>query len=89
EAWLLVETSAAELIRQTTGAASSMPGPLRLKDSLVRTKVLSFEQEQVFEHLRRLRNEAVHALDAEFSQNAVSSYIRAAVTMAAYLEVMS
>ena len=36
--------------------------------------------------LRTVRNEAVHAVDAEFTRDAVEDYAEAALTMAIYLE---
>jgi hypothetical protein len=90
EAWLMVESSAADLIRKR-GASSlnSAPGPLRIKEGLRRAEVLTPPQEDAFEHLRRLRNEAVHAPDAQFTPAAVSSYIESALAMAAYLKDMT
>jgi hypothetical protein len=90
EAWLIVEASAADLIRKKgLSSLNSTPGPLRLKEGLRRAEVLTPPQEDAFEHLRRLRNEAVHAPDAQFTPAAVSSYIESALAMAAYLEDMA
>lgn len=63
-----------------------MPGPMRLRDSLIRLEVLTAKQAEVFESLRDLRNKAVHFPDAEFTKAAIASYIEAALSMASYLE---
>ncbi|WP_422011087.1 hypothetical protein [Roseateles sp.] len=84
EAWLLVESAAADAIRRT--GLDTMPGPQNLMQRLQKGGLLRPRQMGVFENLRRLRNEAVHSADAIFSQEAVLSYVESAVTMAAYLE---
>jgi len=87
EAWLLVEAAAADLIRkQASATLTANPGPLRIREGLRRAEVLTPPQEAAFEHLRQLRNQAVHAPDAEFTSAAVASYIESAVAMAGYLE---
>jgi hypothetical protein len=88
EAWLLVEGAAADLLRnqQSMTTLSANPGPMRIREGLRRAEVLTPPQEAAFEHLRRLRNEAVHAPDAEFTAAAVASYVQSAVAMAVYLE---
>jgi hypothetical protein len=90
EAWLIVEASAADLIQKKgPSSLNSTPGPLRIKQGLRRAEVLTPPQEEAFEHLRRLRNEAVHVPDAQFTAAAVSSYIESALAMAAYLKDMT
>lgn len=90
EAWLLVEAAAADLIRkQSSMALTANPGPMRIREGLRRAEVLTPPQEAAFEHLRRLRNEAVHAPEAEFTAAAVAGYIESAVAMASYLEDMA
>lgn len=87
EAWLLVEGSAADVVRKKNVAHSSRyPGPLRLRESLQQAEVLNERQLMVFESLRRLRNEAVHVPDAQFTKEAVGDYIDAALLMASHLE---
>lgn len=87
EAWLQVEAAAIDVIRKRTDAShSSVPGPMRLRDNLVRAEVLNSKQVEVFEMLRILRNEAVHYPDAQFTKASVVNYIDAALAMAAYLE---
>ena len=90
EAWLHVEATAANFIRLKTAApSSSTPGPLRLLEGLRRAGILTPPQEAAFEQLRHLRNEAVHAPEAEFTPMAVSNYIQSALAMANYLEDMA
>lgn len=87
ESWLQVEAAAADVIRKRgTANLSSMPGPMRLRDGLIRLEVLNSKQAEVFESLRELRNKAVHFPDAEFTKSAIASYIEAALSMATYLE---
>lgn len=87
EAWLQVEVAAVDVVRKRTSTSlNSMPGPMRLRDSLIKAEVLNPKQVAVFENLRALRNEAVHFPDAQFTKESVSSYIEAALAMASYLE---
>ena len=87
EAWLQVEAAAVDVVRKRTSTSlNSMPGPMRLRDGLVRAEVLNTKQVAVFENLRTLRNEAVHFPDAQFTKESVASYIEAALAMATYLE---
>jgi hypothetical protein len=90
EAWLQVEAAAADAVRKRAlGPVGPMPGPMRLRDGLIRAEILSASQVKVFERLRFLRNEAVHVPEAEFTKDAVSSYIDSALAMAAYLETVA
>jgi len=90
EAWLLVESAAIDAVRKSGVAPlKSMPGPMRLRDYLVKAQLLNQEQQAVFEKLRVLRNQAVHAIDAEFSSSAVKNYVESALQMAIYLEEKS
>jgi hypothetical protein len=87
ESWLQVERAAADIIqKRSMSILSSMPGPMRLRDGLIRLGILNEKQLEVFESLRTLRNEAVHYYDAEFSKAAIANYIEAAITIAVYLE---
>ena len=87
EAWLQVEAAAADVVRKRGQVGiSSTPGPLKLRDGLQRAGLLSARQVAVFEDLRRLRNEAVHVPDAQFTKASVASYIEASISMASYLE---
>lgn len=87
EAWLLVEAAAADVLQKRCAqAVSSFPGPLRLRQGLQRAEVLNERQLAVFEELRRLRNEAVHVPEAQFTKPAIANYIDAALAMASYLE---
>lgn len=87
EAWLLVESAAIDAVRKAgVSSFKSHPGPMRLRDYLVKAGLLNPDQQAIFEQLRRLRNEAVHAKDAEFTQSSVESYIESALHLAIYLE---
>lgn len=87
ESWLIVESAAIDALRKSNGmTAKSSPGPMRLRDYLVKAGFLDPKQQAVFEQLRSLRNKAVHATDAEFSSTAVSNYVDSALQMAVYLE---
>lgn len=85
EAWLLVETAAIELVRaRGINEFRSHPGPQRLGTYLVKAQALTAGQQEVFERLRQLRNEAVHRAEAEFTTAAARDYIDAAFMIAAY-----
>lgn len=87
EAWLLVESAAVDVIRKRgLSDVRSLPGPMRLRDNLKRADLLNPTLLGLFEDLRRLRNEAVHVSDAQFTPTAVANYIRVALKMASYLE---
>jgi hypothetical protein len=87
ESWLKVEVAAVDVIRRHTNTSlTSMPGPMRLRDHLIRAEVLNKKQIEIFENLRELRNQAVHFADAQFTREAVESYIDAALMLATYLE---
>ena len=87
EAWLLVESSAADVI-QKRGIAerSRYPGPMRVGQNLRKAEVLNSEQVEIFEKLRALRNQAVHVAEAEFETSDVQEYVGLALSLAAYLE---
>ena len=87
EAWLQVEAAAVDAVKKK-GILSfkSMPGPMRLRDYLIKSELLNKEQVNIFEKLRVLRNEAVHVAEAEFTENVVKDYISSALKLAAYLE---
>ena len=90
EAWLLVETSAANYLGKHHDALrATYPGPLRILEGLRQAEVLTLPQEAAFEHLRRLRNDAVHTPEAEFTSKSVSNYVESALAMTAYLEGIS
>jgi len=88
ESWLLVEAAAVDVIRKKKimNEPRRYPPPQRLRESLERAEALNNRQLYVFESLRRLRNEAVHVADAEFTKEAVNNYIEAALLMATHLE---
>lgn len=87
EAWLQVEAAAVDIVKKKgISSFKSQPGPMRLRDYLIKGKLLDSRQTAIFEQLRQLRNEAVHVADAEFTPDAVSNYINSALKIAAYLE---
>ena len=87
EAWLVVEAAAVDVAKKKgISTFKSHPGPMRLRDYLVKGDLLNKDQQEIFEQLRFLRNEAVHVADAEFTKKAVDDYIASALQMAGYLE---
>lgn len=87
EAWLVVEAAAVDVAKKKgISSFKSHPGPMRLREYLVKGDLLNKDQQVVFEQLRNLRNEAVHVADAEFTRKAVNDYIASALQMAGYLE---
>lgn len=87
EAWLAVEAAAVDLVRKSgVSDLRSAPGPMRLRDYLLKAGVLGPAQKKIFEDLRNLRNEAVHAQDAQFTQIMVNNFIETAMQLAIYLE---
>ena len=87
EAWLVVEAAAVDVAKKKgISNFKSHPGPMRLRDYLVKGDLLNKDQQEIFEQLRFLRNEAVHVADAEFTKKAVDDYITSALQMAGYLE---
>ena len=87
EAWLVVEAAAVDIVKKKgISTFTSHPGPMRLRDYLVNGGLLNKDQQVVFEQLRKLRNDAVHVADAEFTRKAVDDYIASALQMAGYLE---
>lgn len=90
EAWLLVEAAAADVIqKKNLGNITNFPGPLRLRESLQKGNILNTRQLAVFEQLRKLRNDAVHVPDAQFTKEAAISYIQPALAMSAFLESLT
>lgn len=90
EAWLLVEAAAADVIqKKNLGSVSAYPGPLRLRENLQKGHILTNRQLAVFEQLRKLRNDAVHVPDAQFTKEAATSYIQPAIAMSAFLEQLA
>lgn len=90
EAWLLVEAAAADVVqKKNVGTTPRYPGPLRLRENLQQAEALNPRQLRIFETLRKLRNEAVHVPDAQFTKEAVANYIAAALTMASHLEKLA
>jgi uncharacterized protein YutE (UPF0331/DUF86 family) len=86
EAWLKVETSAAELaVRLKPDSASKYPSPLRLREILTSSGILNRRQAKAFDALRKVRNRLVHAGNVQFSEDAVAEYLASAESMAMYI----
>jgi len=85
EAWLLVEVAAAKALSTLGVSSTKAHAPLRLQERLRDAGVLTPPQEIAFEHLRRIRNDALHLADVGLSSSAVLSYIDSAIAMATYL----
>lgn len=89
EAWLLVETAAAETIqKRSLSPAEKASGlaPLRIGDILRRGGVLGPAQMEIFNRLRELRNKAVHIGDSTFHLQEVKEYIDLASSLASRIE---
>ena len=88
EAWLQVETAAAEAIQskspEHTGK-SRMLAPLRLGEMLNRSQIINNAQREIFNRLRDLRNKAVHIGDATFNPIEVTEYIDLASSLASQI----
>jgi hypothetical protein len=88
EAWLQVETAAAETVQRLSLAPSNKVvgvAPLRLGDYLRRGDILNPAQMEIFNRLRELRNKAVHIGDATFQLQEVMEYIDLASSLAAQI----
>jgi len=87
EAWLQVEAAAVDAIKkQGISSFKSMPGPMRLRDYLIKGGLLNKNQINIFEKLRSLRNQAVHVAEVEFTEEVVKDYVDSALKLAAYIE---
>ena len=86
EAWVRVEQAAAAVVKKGMLRLPASPGPLQLLRALQQLDVLTPPQVSAFEHLRSLRNMAVHGTDMEVTPEAVNDYIVSAVAMAGYLD---
>jgi hypothetical protein len=60
-----------------------------LRQALLQADILAPSQLDAYGSLHKLRNEAVHAPDAQFTPTDVANYIQAALAMAAYPEIRS
>lgn len=87
EAWLVVEAAAASALTKA-GSPAIRPeaGPLKIQVGLRQGGILTPPQEVAFDHLRRIRNQALHLSDVDLSPAAVGSYIRSALAIAVYLK---
>jgi len=84
EAWLQVESAAADVIenRKLTTSFKRTIAPLRFAELLSRNEILDSSQMEIFHKLRDLRNKAVHIGDATFILEEVAEYIDLALSLA-------
>lgn len=87
EAWLQVEHSAQEVIRdqKLTDRSIRLAGPKRLREYMEKGKILTSEQREIFERLRTLRNQAVHYAEVDIPVDQVYEYVDLALALAAQL----
>ena len=88
EAWLQVETAAAQAIQSREpqlATKTRMASPLRLADMLNRREIINGQQMEIFHRLRDLRNKAVHIGDATFHVDEVMEYIDLASSLASQI----
>lgn len=84
EAWLQVESAAADVIesKKLTTSFKRTIAPLRFAELLSRNEILNSSQMEIFHQLRELRNKAVHIGDATFKLEEVTEYIDLALSLA-------
>lgn len=88
EAWLQVETAAAETLQAKGPDLTSkvqMPSSLRLGEMLNRREIINGAQREIFNRLRELRNKAVHIGEATFHPSEVTEYIDLASSLASQI----
>lgn len=88
EAWLQVETAAAEALQAKDPDLTSkvrMLAPLRLGEMLNRREIINRAQREIFDSLRELRNKAVHIGEATFHPSEVTEYIDLASSLASQI----
>ncbi|USX22503.1 hypothetical protein NHH82_10245 [Oxalobacteraceae bacterium OTU3REALA1] len=86
EAWLRVESAAADLaMKLKPNSAPKYPSPLKLKEVLVHAGIFDRRQAEAFDALRKIRNQLVHVVNAQFSEDTVAEYLESANAMAAYI----
>ena len=88
EAWLQVETAAAEALQSRDPSLASqvrMAAPLRIGELLNRRQIINAQQLEIFHRLRALRNQAVHISGATFQLNEVIEYIDLALSLASQI----
>ncbi|KWS17192.1 hypothetical protein AL064_26055 [Pseudomonas syringae pv. syringae] len=87
ESWVRVEAAArAALARSSANPAKSYITAARLAQELSGVGALSETQVTLYHELRRLRNDAAHAVGAEPTQDSVHSYIELATDLQSHLE---
>lgn len=88
EAWLQVESAAAEAIQTrepSLGKKLSAVAPLRLAEYLDRYRIINPAQAKIFTRLRDLRNKAVHMNEATFHLDEITEYIDLALSLASQI----
>jgi len=86
EAWLRVESAAADFAAKfQPGSALKYPSPLKLKEMLIKAGVFDARQAEAFDSLRKIRNQLVHVMNSQFSEDTVAEYLASAEKMARYI----
>lgn len=86
EAWLRVESAAADFAAKLQpNSAPKYASPLKLKEMLVSARVFDKRKAEAFDSLRKIRNQLVHVMNAQFSEDTVADYLASAETMARYI----
>lgn len=86
EAWLMVESAAADFAAKLDpNSAPKYPSPLKLKETLVKAGIFDRRQAEAFDALRKIRNQLVHVMNAQFSEDTVADYLASAEAMAMYI----
>lgn len=86
EAWLRVESAAADLaMKLNPNSAPKYPSPLKLKEILVHAGIFDRRQAEAFDALRKIRNQLVHVVNAQFNEDTVAEYLESANAMATYI----
>jgi hypothetical protein len=89
EAWLIVEAAARNLLRRNAREVDAKAAPYAVSRALAASGLLEGDQVAIFEQLRVLRNEAVHATDMRFTSQAVEDYVDSALALTDYLEALA
>lgn len=86
EAWLRVESAAADFAEKSRpGSALKYPSPLKLKEILVKAGFFDARQAEAFDSLRKIRNQLVHVMNTQFSEDTVAEYLASAEKMARFI----
>lgn len=89
EAWLEVETAAAEAASSfwSVPPSATFKGFPRMGEYLLRCKVIDDKQLETFNRLQQLRNKAAHAQELNLSEEDARSYVDLAIALAAHIRV--